>query len=267
MRQFKQEDDQTFKLLMLCVILTAIILYVFLIRKENVLGDVANEPVVVSEHLPDFSEYTVVRDRKEAFFAFLKPLIERVNSEIAEHRAEVSKLFDIYQQKESLSKRQWQKVYTFAKMYRIDDYQQAPKDQLFDILLRRVAPIPQSLVLAQAANESAWGRSRFALEGNNLFGQWCFKKGCGLIPNDRPEGKSYEVAVFKKPIDSVRSYVMNLNTFDAYRELREKRLELIESDKPVTGYELAEGLINYSTRREAYVEEIRLMIEQNHLEN
>jgi Bax protein len=121
-------------------------------------------------------------------------------------------------------------------------------------------------VLAQAANESAWGRSRFATEGNNLFGQWCFSQGCGLIPNGRPEGATYEVAVFDTPLDSIRSYMMNLNSFHAYDELRKIRKERRDQGQMITGKALAEGLINYSTRREEYVKEIQLMIEHNNLE-
>jgi Bax protein len=131
--------------------------------------------------------------------------------------------------------------------------------------MRRVDTIPPSLVLAQAANESAWGSSRFAREGNNLFGEWTYKPGTGIIPAGRPAGATYEVRKFSSIYESIRSYMSNLNRNGAYRKLREIREILRDSNQPVTGMSLAQGLAKYSQRGNAYIVEIQAMIRQNKL--
>ena len=135
----------------------------------------------------------------------------------------------------------------------------------WETLLRRVDVVPPSLALAQAANESAWGTSRFARDGNNYFGQWCFEQGCGLVPKRRDEGRAHEVATFSSPVESVERYMANLNTHDAYRPLRERREQLRESEAPITGIQLAAGLEKYSERGEEYIAELRSMIRFNNL--
>ena len=125
--------------------------------------------------------------------------------------------------------------------------------------------IPPSLVMAQAANESAWGTSRFATQGNNLFGQWCFNQGCGLVPRSRPEGMSHEVEVFDSPYQSIRSYITNLNRHNAYQGLRDRRDALRAQGQFPDGATLAGGLEAYSERGQAYVHEIRAMINSNGL--
>ena len=138
-------------------------------------------------------------------------------------------------------------------------------DEMFDMLARRLDAIPPSLILAQAANESAWGTSRFARSGNNLFGQWCFSQGCGLVPENRVAGASHEVASFQSPYQSVRSYIQNLNRHPAYQTLRNTREQIRRRGSNVTGHALAQGLISYSERGAEYVEEIRSMIRYNNL--
>ena len=139
-------------------------------------------------------------------------------------------------------------------------------EQQFTGLRHKLDVIPPSLILAQAANESAWGTSRFATKGNNLFGQWCFSKGCGLVPRGRAEGASHEVAKFSSPYRSVRAYIQNLNRHPTYQLLRDVRLEDRRDNAPLSGLELAEGLLGYSERGEEYIEEIRAMIHYNNLE-
>ena len=117
--------------------------------------------------------------------------------------------------------------------------------------------------MAQAANESAWGLSRFAQKGNNLFGQWCFKKGCGIVPGQRNAGANHEVRKFASINDSVASYMHNLNTGRAYKDLRKLRATLRSTNAAVDGHTLAKGLIKYSSRGKAYVKEIQSMIKTN----
>ena len=136
---------------------------------------------------------------------------------------------------------------------------------LRDELLVRVDTIPPSLVLAQAAEESGWGTSRFAAEGNALFGMWTFG-GEGMTPkNQRSELGDYKLAAYETPLKSVMAYMLNLNSHDAYRELRARRAELRRAGAKVTGWELAGTLTKYSERGPAYVESLRSLMEANKL--
>ena len=128
----------------------------------------------------------------------------------------------------------------------------------------RVDTVPASLVLAQAANESAWGTSRFARRANNFFGVWCFTPGCGITPNRRDAGKTHEVRRYKSVQASVNHYIRMINTNNAYRELREIRAELRDENR-VNGLGLADGLLRYSERGPAYVRELKQMIRYNNL--
>ena len=114
---------------------------------------------------------------------------------------------------------------TLSEKYELDTDDLLDPDFLA-LLLRRVDKIPASLALAQAANESAWGASRFAQDGKNFFGQWCYKDGCGIVPRRRVEGATYEVRSFESVMDSVESYIHNLNTFPNYQMLRRIRQQL-----------------------------------------
>jgi len=129
----------------------------------------------------------------------------------------------------------------------------------------RVDEVPVSLVLAQAANESGWATSRFAGEGNALFGQWTFG-GSGMLPEaQRKALGDYRIAAFESPLMSVVAYMRNLNTHPAYARLRELRAEARAAGQPLIGYDLARGLDHYSERGQAYVDDLQSMIENNRL--
>lgn len=205
---------------------------------------------------PDFAAIENVQARKAAFFNYLQPIATKVNTKILEDRG---RLLGIAESKDTIGWWDRRFLKQLAERYDAD-----PGD--LHILLRRVDVVPISLLLAQAANESNWGRSRFATKGKALFGQWCFSPGCGMVPKGRPKGQTYEVRSFSNFRDSVRAYVHNLNTGDAYRELRlirEQERKRLSSPK---GVELAEGLTRYSTRGEEYVKEIQSMIRFNKLD-
>ncbi|MBU2882365.1 glucosaminidase domain-containing protein [Psychrosphaera sp. B3R10] len=207
-------------------------------------------------HLPDFASIRDVKEKKHAFFTFMKPFVLEVNEELGRHRAFVESFSP--QSKNASDKKRF---LALAKKYRIKELDDLHKVKAE--LLTRVDIIPVDLVLMQAANESGWGTSRFALEANNLFGQWCFTKGCGVIPTGRPAGKTYEVRKFATPADSIRSYFHNLNTGHAYAKLRQLRNQQRVNHDELDPYVIAEGLLPYSTRREAYVEEIQEMLRFN----
>ena len=212
------------------------------------------------DKMPDFRSIPEGTPRKEAFIEHLSPLVERVNREISKERQRAQELERSEQL--TLGQRAW--LRRLAKKYRVKVFNPAKPD--WRSLLKRVDTIPPSLVLAQSANESAWGTSRFARKGNNYFGQWCFKAGCGIVPEERSHGMKHEVAVFESPRDSIRSYIMNLNTHRAYEEVRTIRESLRINGQDVSGIPLANGLSRYSERGLEYIDELKKIIHINGLE-
>lgn len=202
-----------------------------------------------------------IAEKKANFFGFLAPLIKQANNDILKQR---NKLLTLKKDISNLSSSQKVLLASFVKKYRVNETLSV-EDQISQ-LETKINTIPAALILAQAANESAWGTSRFATKGNNYFGQWCFKKGCGLIPNNRNTGAVHEVAKFKNAFESVTSYLLNLNRHSAYERLRTLRKEALDRNEAITGEALAEGLIAYSERKEEYVKEIQGMIRFNKLE-
>ena len=208
--------------------------------------------------LPDFSQYRDVNERKAAFFGYLYPRIALANSRILVERQYLQTLAE----KDSLTEAEQTWLDRQSERLRVN----AEGEARFAALEKKLDVIPPSLVLAQAANESAWGQSRFATRGNNLFGQWCFTEGCGLVPKSRPEGANHEVATFSSPYFSVRSYIQNLNRHNAYQKVRALRTEDRRNNRRISGLRLAGGLISYSERGEEYIAEIRSMIRFNELQ-
>ncbi len=208
--------------------------------------------VVVAEERPDFASYKDVKQKKKAFFDYINAYTVEENNKILKERALLSS-----------SSRDSAELIKLCEKYSKNC---SPiTDEKMAELKTRIDIIPPSLALAQSANESAWGTSRFATQGNNFFGQWCYKKGCGIVPSRRNEGSSHEVRKFASGKESVRAYLLNLNTGRAYKDLRAKRAEDRAAGKTASSLHLAEGLINYSERREAYVEELQSMINYNKL--
>ena len=125
--------------------------------------------------------------------------------------------------------------------------------------------MPPSLALAQSANESAWGTSRFAKQGNNFYGQWCYREGCGIVPKQRNHSAKHEVAKFKNVQLSTNAYIHNINSHNAYSNLRTLRATQRKAGKVISGQALAVGLQKYSERGSEYVKEIQAMIRFNKL--
>ena len=133
-------------------------------------------------------------------------------------------------------------------------------------LKKRVDIIPTSLALAQGAEESGWGTSRFAAQGNALFGQWDFSSK-GMKPlHQRKELGDYTLARFDTPLDSVKGYMLNLNTTGAYKELRTRRLQCRQDGEKITGWELAKTLDKYSEKGQEYINGLHQMISYNKLQ-
>ncbi|OUR95923.1 hypothetical protein A9Q81_13440 [Gammaproteobacteria bacterium 42_54_T18] len=204
--------------------------------------------------IPNFAAITDIKARKKAFFDYLSPFIHAENTKLQELRRYISK-----QNMQSPSVQ----IKQLAMQYRLK-----PTDtQIKQSLLSKVDGLPPSLVLAQAAIESAWGTSRFAVKGNNLFGQWCFSQGCGLVPSQRGHGQHHEVKRFQSAAESIASYMQNLNSHPSYVILRDNRFTQRKSGEAVNGCFLAEGLIDYSERKSAYVESLKQLMRVNNLED
>lgn len=209
------------------------------------------KPVVVV----DFTQFPAGVERKQAFVNYFQPIIEQENQKIQTLRMKITKA------QAAAKHPRW--LDDVLEQYRLTQFD-SNKVEDWQALLARVDTIPMSLALAQAANESAWGTSRFAQKGNNFFGQWCFTQGCGLVPRSRNEGANHEVAAFDSPQQSVARYLLNLNSHPQYQKLRDVREALRANKQVVSGYAVAAGLSGYSERGEEYIKELRAMIKFNH---
>lgn len=199
-----------------------------------------------------------IREKKRRFFGLLRPIVESENRKILATRHRIEQL----QKKRALNVTERAELRRIASAYEVT-MPRHPNDTFWATMLKRVDIIPMELVLAQAANESAWGTSRFAREGNNYFGEWCFSEGCGIVPARRDDGAVHEVQAFDSPRDSVHSYLRNLNTFEAYDSLRTLRQHMRKMHKPLSARLLAVGLSQYSERGRKYVKSIRTFIRVN----
>ena len=215
--------------------------------------------------LPEFGGYSDVKQKKTVFFDYMLPLVAAANQSVIKQRVELEKMAAGADQ---LSFFQQRKLLQLADRYAVDtgDADVGDHQQIIDQLLLRVAPLPPSLVLAQAAIESAWGTSRFARQGNNLFGQWCYQKGCGLVPLRRSADSKHEVAKFDSVAAAVEAYLHNLNTHRAYADLRALRADLNTADSSASGHQLAQTLLYYSELRQVYVDEVQAVIRINKLQ-
>lgn len=217
----------------------------------------------IKSDLPDFSAITDIEQKKSQFFNYLRPLVEKENRKIKYKQQLLASLQLEIEKDRYHSAISTKKLMKLANEY--DLKSENIKKNLKELKLR-IDIIPASLVLAQAANESAWGTSRFATQANNLFGQWCYTKGCGLVPNSRITGSQHEVRKYATVQASISSYMRNLNTHNAYIDLRNIRAGLRLRNQSITGEKLAHGLSSYSERGQEYVDELINMIKYNKLE-
>lgn len=221
-------------------------------------------PKIKEPPVPNFAAIKDVKVKKKKFFEYMLPMIIRANEKILIERQEVSRLRSLVADLRKLPKKDAISAKRLFEKYDLESTLPIDTTQ-FNKLLRRVDVIPPSLVLAQSANESAWGTSRFAQQGKNFFGIWCHTPNCGIKPARRDPGKVHEVQSFKTVEEGVQRYLMTINTHIAYRPLRQLRESLRQERKPLTGHTLATGLLKYSERREDYVNDLRSMIRVNQL--
>jgi Bax protein len=235
--------------------------------QSNDLWDVGSyseiTPLLLSRLPKDFSDLDI-RTKKMAFIHTLLPVALVALAEIDDERAALEIILPKISvpikrflfEEEPLH---WQKGLSRNEIFFLKTLTKKYRTVKLKELLTRVNVVPVSLVLAQGALESSWGGSRFALEGNNLFGIWTWGKK-GITPADREEGKVHKVAIYDSLLESVRAYILMLNRVSAYSHLRQIRVESMDS------IELANGLLYYSERRGDYVADIAKMIKNNRLQ-
>lgn len=219
--------------------------------------------------LPEKKEKTASNDQgltgnKQDFISRIRPLVIRENQRLETLRDEVQGMLNANHDVEKLGKQDKTYLRKLARDYRIEeDPVESPLAR--QELLDRIDIIPVSLALAQAANESAWGQSRFAREGLNLFGIWTYDESKGIVPKNRPEGQKHLVRKFTTLQESVGYYMHTLNSHPAYTLLRDIRSEHRSRNSTPEGTDLAEGLEAYSAKGKEYIKLIRQVIRQNKL--
>ena len=211
------------------------------------------KPIYLMKLPKDLKTLGDTKMKRELFIKIVLPLILDENQKIMDNR---KKLFKILAKNfNTVGEKVWLK--RRFREYKIED-------QDLSKLKIRMDIIPVSIALAQAANESGWGTSRFALEGNALFGQWTWSKK-GISPANKDPDKTHKILQFQILKASVRAYKNNINTHSAYKEFREVRAQLRQDDKQIVGLDLTKYLKNYAAIGEKYVSILENIIERNSL--
>ena len=211
------------------------------------------KPIYFTQFPRDLDALESTKLKKETFIKIVLPLIVAENERIIADR---EKLINLSKKKFTTDlEKQWIRQ-------KLLEYKVKKGD--LDELLLRIDIIPTSIALAQAAKESGWGTSRFALEGNAIFGQWTWS-GQGIAPLDRESNKNHKILKFPILRASVKAYQNNLNTHKSYTKFRQKRSFLREKNKKVAGLELTETLNNYAQTGSEYTKKLNQIIKQNRL--
>lgn len=233
---------------------------------RKTLDDVPNAAPV---KLPGGLDGMDIAEKKTLFFRSVLPHVLTVNKNIRARREWLTSIEENLAKGLPVTPEESDFVARMVKLYRSNDdlvdWDSLTTKGKVDELLMRVDEIPPSLVLAQAAIESAWGSSRFAIEGNNIFGIWVFNATEGMIPREREEGANHKVARFETITESVESYVSHLNTLWAYEDFRAIRAKMRQDEQKLDSTRLAEGLLQYSVRRDEYVQDVLNLIKANRL--
>jgi len=234
--------------------------------KENDLWEInqrgAVTPLLFGSY-PDHFDDISISEKKRVFFHGLLPvaltaLAETGNEKKALHLI-LKKFPEGYQDLDfSDDYGPWGRVLTIDEIEFVMMLSQKYRTKLARELVKRIDLVPLSMIMAQGAIESSWATSRFANEGNNLFGIWTWGEK-GIVPEQRDDDKNHKLASYDSILDSVRAYILNLNRLPAYRHFRNIRKQTMNPLK------LAEGLLNYSERRDLYVEELKSFIKYNKL--
>ena len=224
-------------------------------KLDDIRKDKLVKPIALDSFPREIKMIENTKKRKELFIQIVLPLILQENNNI---RLDRKRLFSIINKSNNskLEKKWLDKKY---KQYGI------PSKDLSTLKIR-MDEIPVSLALAQAAKETGWGTSRFAQEGNALFGQWTWS-GDGLKPKEADENEGHKVMKFNILQASVRAYQRNLNTHKTYKEFRLARAQLRDLNKPLDSIILAKYLDEYAETGQKYVKILQKIIEQNNLKD
>ena len=215
-------------------------------------------------HIPNKMNEINTVDKKNIFISILLPIALRGNELVLEERELI---------KDAFNSNYLSQIEYFSKRYKVKDYKKInfallndkQLEEIRSILLIKVNKIPISMILAQAIIESGWGSSRFAKEGNALFGEWTWQKGIGIKPQEKLDA-NYSVKNFSNISASLNSYILNLNRHEAYNEMRSYRNKKYTNGDPITGYEAANFLSGYAEIGYQYVTKVKDMIKFNKLE-
>jgi uncharacterized FlgJ-related protein len=219
------------------------------------------------------SQKLPVQQKKELFYRFMLPLVVHANEMVMARREGLFRMKEALAAGEEQTDADMQALREGAALLRITTKEEAAAltsssknlAAVLDEAIYKLDLIPAGLVLGQAAYESGYGTSRFASEGNALFGQWTYG-GKGLVPEQQRKNLGdHRIAAFDWPFDSVRGYFINLMSHPAYEEFRRLRAQLRADGKPLTSMVLADGLIKYSERGQEYVDTLKGMMRVNRL--
>ena len=211
------------------------------------------KPIYFTQFPKDLSEIQSVKLKKETFIKIVLPLVVAENEKILADKEKL-KILENKKYTTDLEK-QWLRQKLLEYKVKKGDLKE---------LAKRIDIIPTSIALAQAAKESGWGTSRFALEGNAIFGQWTWS-GQGIAPLERSSNKNHKILKFPILRASVKAYQNNLNTHKGYSNFREKRLKIRQTNKKIKGLELTETLKNYSQTGSEYTKILNQIIRENRL--
>ena len=211
------------------------------------------KPIYFTRLPKDLDKIKSTTRKKETFLQILLPLVVAENEKIKKDR---KYLFKILKENQSTDNKNW-----INKKYK--EYKVSNKN--IEDLLEKIDIIPTSIALAQAAKESGWGTSRFALEGNAIFGQWTWT-GAGMAPLDKDKDKNHTILKFPLLRASVKAYITNLNTHSGYKNFRKKRQALRASNKNLSGLDLIHELDNYAQTGKEYTKVLEQIIKQNDLD-
>ena len=211
------------------------------------------KPIYFTQFPKDLDEISSVKLKKETFIKIVLPLIVAENEKILDDRFKLKKI--VSKKMTTDLEKQWlrQKFLEYK----------VKKGNVNELKIK-MDIIPASIALAQAAKESGWGTSRFALEGNAIFGQWTWN-GQGIAPLDRDKSKNHKILKFPILRASVKAYKKNLNTHKSYTKFRAMRNELREKNKKISGLELTKTLDNYAQTGSEYTKILEQIINQNDL--
>ena len=213
------------------------------------------KPIEISLLPVEIKKIENTKKRKDLFIKIVLPLILEENARI---RLDRKRLFLILNKNNnSASEKKW--LVNKFRQYGV------VKNDLSTLKIR-MDEIPVSLAIAQAAKETGWGTSRFAIEGNALYGQWTYS-GEGIKPSAASSDTSHKVMKFKVLKASVRAYQRNLNTHSGYKEFRKQRAILRDNNEKLDSLKLVEFLENYAETGTEYIKVLKKIIEQNSLKD